>query len=176
MDRSQTTLAAALAVSQLGLGAAYLVQLRRIRAQPRSVWGRIRSSRERTYYLMTALVAYLAHLALAALLVARKDAPPAARYLFATGLLAYYVMQFFFLDLLLRAVTTGKRTAVRVLLGACVVPMGVCAWAAGRYAWPLLRQQQGAGKVGVGAAVAALAALPLAHVLVNDFALFSFRF
>lgn len=177
MDRSQTTLAAALAVSQLGLGAAYLVQLRRIRAQPRSVWGRIRSSRERTYYLMTALVAYLAHLALATLLAARKDVPPTARYLFAAGLLVYYAMQFFFLDLLLRAVTTGKRAAVRVLLGACVVPMGICAWAAGRYAWSLLRKQPGGGKVvGVGAAVAALAALPLAHVLVNDFALFSFRF
>ena len=110
---------------------------------------------------MTALVAYLAHLALATLLAARKDVPPTARYLFAAGLLVYYAMQFFFLDLLLRAVTTGKRAAVRVLLGACVVPMGVCAWAAGRYAWSC-PETTGGGKVVGVSAVAALAALPLA--------------
>mgnify|MGYP004338913977 CR=1 FL=1 len=172
MNPSQGALVAALVASQVGLGAAYVVQIRRIRGQPRSVWGRISSARARTYYLMTALVAYLAHLALAVLLAARNDVAPNTRYLFAAGLVAYYAMQFFFLDLLLQAVVTGSRSAVRVLLGACVLPMGVCAWAAGRYAWSLRRR----GKTSVAAVVATLAALPLAHVLVNDFALFSFRF
>lgn len=158
MDASQYTLIATLVATQVALWGAYAVQLGSYGSA--ALWGRI-GPRMRTYFAATAAIAYLCHLGVGVYLVAAPRARPWQRYAFAAGAAAYYVLQLFFLPLLRRAIATSDRMAVRVLLGACIVPMALCA-AAGI----------GTSDVAVGVA----ATLPLVHVAVNDFAAFGFTF
>ena len=159
MDASQYTLLGTLVATQAALWGAYAVQLGSYGSAAH--WGGI-GPRMRTYFAATAAIAYLCHLGVGVYLVAAPTAArPWQRYAFAAGAAAYYALQLFFLPLLWRAISTGDRTAIRVLLGACIVPMAVCA---------------AAGISTSDLAVGVAATLPLVHVAVNDFAAFGFTF
>lgn len=166
MSVDRITLGSTLVLTQAALWAAYSVQFQK---KSEAYWGRITSDSKKRYYLISALVAYFLNLGLAVYLIADKNAKPWQRHVFAASTFLYYVLQMFFLPLLEKAVRSGDKTAVRVLLGVCIVPIAACAVIG---VWRSVNTPLGFGSV--FAAVGAV--FPLLHVAVNDFYLFGFDF
>ena len=166
MSTDQFTLGATLVLTQSALWAAYSQQFGK---NADAYWGRITDTRQKRYYLVSAMVAYVLNLGLAVYLIADRDAKPWQRYVFATATIVYYLLQMFFLPLLSQAVKTGDKTTVRLLLGVCIVPITACAVVG---MWRAVHSPLGFGSIFAGTG----ALVPLLHVVINDFFLFGFAF
>jgi len=162
-----TLLLVTLVVTQATLGFAYSLQLRD--ATAKDFWGNIPTPR-RSYYLWSALAAYVLNLGLVVYFVQDAEASAWHRTALAGGLIAYYGLQVAFLPMLGRAVSSQKKSAVRCLLAACVLPMAVVLMVG------LHRAVELDVRTLSGAVLVAAAVLPFVHVLVNDFILFGHRF
>lgn len=156
-----------LVVTQAALGFAYVLQLRGATAD--KYWGNI-TAPGRPYYLWCAFAAYVLNLGLVAHFVVDDGASAWHRGALVGGMILYYGLQIGFLPMLKEAVSSQKKGAVRCLLAACVVPMAVILMAG------LHRAVELDVRTLRGFALAAAAILPFAHVLVNDFILFGYRF
>jgi len=162
-----TLLIVTLVVTQATLGFAYSLQLRNGTAN--GLWGNIPAP-TRSYYMWSALAAYVLNLGLVVHFVQDTGASAWHRVALVGGLVVYYGLQVAFLPMLRHAVSSQKKGAVRCLLAACVLPMAVILMAG------LHRAVELDVKTLRGAVLAAAAILPFAHVLVNDFILFGYRF
>lgn len=162
-----TLLLTTLVVTQATLGFAYSLQLRD--AKGADFWGKILTP-NRSYYLWSALAAYVLNLGLVVHFVQDAGASAWHRAALVGGLVAYYGLQVAFLPMLRHAVSSQKKSSVRCLLAVCVLPMAVILMAG------LHRAVELDVRTPRGALLAAAAVLPFAHVLVNDFILFGSRF
>tara|TARA_Y100001970_G_C13966480_1_gene715894 strand:- start:161 stop:661 length:501 start_codon:yes stop_codon:yes gene_type:complete len=166
MATDRITLGATLVLTQAALWAAYSQQFKE---KSEAYWGEITDTNQKRYYLASAIVAYVLNLGLAIYLIADPDAKPWQRYLYAMATVVYYLLQIFFLPLLSKAVKTGDKTTVRLLLGVCIVPMTACAVVG---IWRAVNSPLGFGSIFAGTG----AIVPLLHVMINDFYLFGFNF
>ena len=159
MDKS---VLASLIATQILLYVAYAVQFRTLDTS--NVWGRISTVSDQRYYLGTAAIAYVCHLALALLLASEVDLTTREKTWFLVGFIGYYLLQMAFIPLLLMK----NKTYMRVLLGVCIPLVLMCS-AVG------VHRGYATQTISRRILYLVLSIVPLLHVTINDFALFAFR-
>lgn len=126
-----------------------------------SDFGRISDTGLRMYMLIFAGLAYLANLLFVFILISKTDISNLDYKIVIFSILAYYILQLFFIPLVRNSLKTNNKIYVRLLLIICCIPIFALAAISLKYKYLILK---------------ILSFFTLAHVLFNDSLLYGFLF
>ena len=148
-------------VVQLALWASYAILIPK--QSTMTLWGRIPQSHH-MYYLLMALVAYVLNLIFILYTGGKRNTSTSMVVQVLICMLVYYGMQFFFIPFLM----SQKIKAMRILLALCIIPIGYLVYVGIR----MMKHSGPFQKV----LILVSTIVPLLHVAINDYALYSLRY